>query len=194
MSAINTPTLRKRNVLDCKKIFENFQEIVPRILCYLYRKIYALTYMKKIGVLRPHFTNLFTNCLQIDFENYPLTYKDKKYPFCRVRWKNNYNFSEIFMQALPAINTPTLQKANVPECKEIFENFQENFPGIRCFQCRKIHVLIYTQKIEILAPLFYEIFSNKNLANKKCALRRIKKRSEHFLSRPVHNGIWGRFL
>ena len=34
------------------------------------------------------------------------------------------------MQALPAINTPTLQKANVPECKEIFENFQENFQEI----------------------------------------------------------------
>ena len=84
------------------------------------------------------------------------------------------------MQALPAINTSTLQKANVPECKEIFENFQENFPGIRCFQCRKIHVLIYTQKIEILAPLFYKIFLNKNLTNKEYALRRIKKRSGRF--------------
>ena len=90
------------------------------------------------------------------------------------------------MQALPAINTPTLQKANVPECKEIFENFQENFPGIRCFQCRKIHVLIYTQKIEILALLFYKIFSNKNIANKKYALRRIKKRSGQLLSRLIH--------
>ena len=94
------------------------------------------------------------------------------------------------MQALPAINTPTLQKANVPECKEIFENFQENFPGIRCFQCRKIHVLIYTQKIEILAPLFYKIFlnknlTNKNLTNKKYALRRIKKRSGQLLSRLI---------
>ena len=87
---------------------------------------------------------------------------------------------------MPAINTPTLQKANVPECKEIFENFQENFPGIRCFQCRKIHVLIYTQKIEILAPLFYKIFLNKNLTNKKYALRRIKKRSGQLLSRPIH--------
>jgi hypothetical protein len=71
------------------------------------------------------------------------------------------------MQALPAINTPTLQKANVPECKEIFENFQENFPGIRCFQCRKIYLLTYTQKIEILAPCFTKYFQIKILQIKK---------------------------
>ena len=38
----------------------------------------------------------------------------------------------------------------------------------------------YMKKIEGLYTLFYEIFSNKNLANKKCALRRIKKRSGRF--------------